>query len=39
MNEEAEGFLTYRIADRRGNYSDHRGYRHPEPPQVTYGGQ
>jgi hypothetical protein len=26
-NEEAEGFLTYRVADRRRDHSDHRGYR------------
>src|ERR1700739_4139739 len=25
IHEEAEGFLSYRIADRRGDHSDHRG--------------
>src|SRR5260370_1910402 len=29
-HEEAKGFLAYRIADRRGDHSDHRGYRHSE---------
>jgi len=27
LNEEAEGFLSYRVADRRGDHSDHRGHR------------
>ncbi len=38
-NEETEGFLSYRIADRRGDHSDHRGHRNSEPPPVAYGGQ
>src|SRR5216683_2765807 len=29
-HEEAKGFLAYRIADRRGDHSDHRGYRYSE---------
>src|SRR5260370_24499212 len=29
-NEETKGFLSYRIADRRGDHSDHRGYRYSE---------
>src|SRR5437016_5689590 len=29
-HEEAKGFLSYRIADRRGDHSDHRGHRHSE---------
>src|SRR6202008_4241805 len=29
-HEETEGFLSYRIADRRGDHSDHRGYRYSE---------
>src|SRR5260370_2602260 len=36
-HEEAKGFLSHRHADRRGDHSDHRGHRHPEPPPVTYG--
>src|SRR4029077_2392576 len=35
--EEAKGFLSYRVADRRGDHSDHRGYRNSEPPPVPYG--
>src|SRR5207344_749545 len=38
-NEEAEGFLTYRVADRRGDHLDHRGHRNSEPTSVAYGGQ
>src|SRR5437016_7952094 len=30
MHEEAKGFLSYRIADRRGDHFDHRGHRHSE---------
>src|SRR5215469_539387 len=30
IHEEAEGFLSYRIADRGGDHSDHRGDRHSE---------
>src|SRR6266436_7513161 len=30
-HEEAEGFLSYRVADRRGDHSDHCGHRYPEP--------
>src|SRR5260370_7658725 len=29
--------LSYRVADRRGDHSDHRGHRHSEPPPVPYG--
>src|SRR6202008_2919132 len=29
-HEETEGFLSYRIADRRGDHSDHRGHRYSE---------
>src|ERR1700752_1225784 len=28
--EEAKGFLSYRIADRRGDHFDHRGHRNSE---------
>src|SRR6266568_1418073 len=38
-HEETEGFLTYRIADRRGDHSDHRGYRYPELAQSQDGGE
>src|SRR5437879_342144 len=38
-HEEAKGFLTYRVADRRGDHSDHRGHRNSEPPPVPYGRQ
>src|SRR5580698_9481901 len=36
--EEPEGFLTYRIADRRGDHFDHRGYRDPELAPRSDGG-
>src|SRR5882762_4105069 len=36
-HEETEGFFTYRIADRRGDHSDHRGHRHSELDAVAYG--
>jgi hypothetical protein len=29
-NEKAEGLFSYRIADRRGDHSDHRGHRNPQ---------
>src|SRR5260370_41720958 len=29
--------LSYRVADRRSDHSDHRGHRHSEPPPVPYG--
>src|ERR1700730_3592457 len=38
-HEEAEGFLTNRIADRRGDHFDHRGHRNSELAQVQDGGQ
>src|SRR5260370_40866328 len=38
-HEEAKGFLSHRVADRRGDHSDHRGHRHPQPPPVTYGSE
>src|SRR5215471_2913013 len=38
-HEEAEGFLSYRIADRRGDHSDHRGYRYSELAQGTHFGE
>src|SRR6266851_4076838 len=34
---QTKGFLSHRVADRRGDHFDHRGHRHPEPPPVTYG--
>src|SRR6266850_3127092 len=37
--EESKGFLSYRIADRRGDHFDHRGDCHPEPAPFAYGGQ
>src|SRR6266702_6673446 len=37
--EEAKGFLSYRIADRCGDHFDHRGDCHPEPAPFAYGGQ
>src|ERR1700735_3402184 len=37
--EESEGFCTYRIADRRGDHFDHRGYRNSELASRPYGGQ
>ena len=36
-HEETEGFFTYRIADRRGHHSDHRGHRHSELDAVPHG--
>src|SRR5439155_5725468 len=39
IEEESEGFLSYRIADRRGDHFDHRGDCHPEPAPFAYGGQ
>jgi hypothetical protein len=36
--EEPEGFLTYRIADRRGDHFDHRGNRDPELAPRSDGG-
>src|SRR5437016_12519281 len=39
IHEEAKGFLSYRIADRRGDHFDHRGDCHPEPAPFAYGGQ
>jgi len=36
-HEETEGLFTYRIADRRGDHSDHRGHRHSELDAVAYG--
>src|SRR5215469_13898785 len=30
FHEEAEGFLSYRVADRRGDHSDYRGHRDSE---------
>src|SRR5258708_20120391 len=38
-HEETEGFLTYRIADRRGDHSDHRGHRYSEFAQGQDGGK
>src|SRR2546425_13141304 len=37
--EETEGFLSYRIADRRGHHSDHRGHRYSEFAQGQDGGE
>src|SRR5258706_543972 len=39
MHEETEGFFTYRIADRRGDHSDHRGHRYSEFAQGQDGGE
>src|SRR5213078_1162634 len=39
IEEESKGFLSYRIADRRGDHFDHRGDCHPEPAPFAYGGQ
>src|SRR6266852_8702948 len=36
-HEETKGFLSYRVADSRGDHSDHRGYCHSEPAPVPYG--
>src|SRR5215467_11321564 len=30
LHKETEGVLSYQTLDRRGDHSDHRGYRHPE---------
>jgi hypothetical protein len=38
-HEEAEGFLSYRIADRRGDHFDHRGHRNPEPHSFQNGSE
>jgi hypothetical protein len=35
--EETEGFLSYRVADRCGDHSDHRGYRNSKLAPVAYG--
>src|ERR1700735_734107 len=37
--EESEGFFTHRIADRRGDHFDHRGYRNSELASRPHGGQ
>src|SRR5437016_5194533 len=37
QHEKAKGFLSYRIADRRGDHFDHRGHCNSEPPPVSYG--
>src|ERR1700721_3739010 len=37
--EEPEGFLTHRVADRRGDHFDHRGHRNSEPASRTYRGE
>src|SRR3984893_19246887 len=39
FNEEEKWFLAYRIAHRRGDYSDHRGHRNSELAQVPYGSE
>src|SRR5260370_1859214 len=36
-HEEAKGILSYRVVDRRGDHSDHRGHRNSEPAPVSYG--
>src|SRR5580698_4641305 len=38
-NEEAEGFLTNRVADRCGDHFDHRSDRNSELAPVAHGGQ